>query len=640
MQPGSTFSAIMNGRKRTLTVTAIVLSPEYVYAIGPGDMVPDQRRFGIFFMPRTVLAGIFDMNGAFNDLSVRTLRGADIPEVIDRIDALLEAYGGSGAHDRTTQVSHSFLDNELLQLRAMASIIPPIFLFVSAFLVNMILSRMIALEREQIGLLKALGYGDFAIAWHYVKFTLVVAVIGSAIGAGVGVWTGRAMTRLYAEFFYFPFLIFRQSIDLHFIAIGTSVAAALLGALRAIKSVVDLPAAVAMQPPVPLRHRAIFGDVRWLRGAFSQLTIMVVRNLVRRPLRTFLTTLGTSLSVALLITALFSFDSIDYMIETVFTRAERQDATLVFNRDLSSDVVESVRNLPGIMRVEPFRALNVVLRNGHREKQVSIMSISPDADLTQVLDVDMVHIDPPPAGLLLTERLARYLGLSIGDLVEVELLDKGHRLVLVPVTSIFQAYVGLTVNMRDDALARLAGDGELYSGARVTIDSSRMDAFHAEIKSVPAIAGVALLGLSLKRFRETIGENITIFTTVYLILALIITFGVIYNSARIQLSEQARELASLRVLGFTRAEVSSILLGELAVIVLMAQPLGWVLGYAFARLMTKGFESDLFRIPFIIEDKTYAMSSLLVIAAAVFSALIVRRRIDRLDLVSVLKTRE
>ncbi|RUW87664.1 FtsX-like permease family protein [Mesorhizobium sp. M7A.F.Ca.US.010.02.1.1] len=640
MAPGSTFAAILNGRKRTLSVTGIVLTPEYIYALGPGDMVPDPRRFGVFFMPQTALAGIFDMDGAFNDVAIRTQRSADMQAIEDAVDRVLKSFGGTGAHGRADQISHAFLDNELIQLRAMAAVIPPVFLFVSAFLVNMILSRLIVLEREQIGLMKAVGYGSGAIGWHYAKLTLVIALIGIAIGAGAGNWLGHGLTTLYARFFSFPFLIFQQSLDLYAIAAATSALAALLGAARAIWSVVTLPPAVAMQPPAPARYRAFLMGNGRLLSSFSQLTIMALRHLVRWPMRSLLTTLGTSLAVALLVTALFSFDSISFMVDTVFFRAERQDATLSFGVEQPPRALQSVAAMPGVLRAEPFRATAVILRHGHRERRLVISSVPQQADLARVLDLDLNPVDPPPAGLMLSERVASLLHLRIGDLAEVELLEKAHRMIRVPVTSIVQSYVGLAVYMRAEALDRLLGGGPRISGVRAAIDPARLGELYAAIKQTPVVASIALQGISRQRFRETIGENITIMTSVYTALAVIIAFGVVYNSARIQLSERARELAGLRVLGFTRSEVSSVLLIELASIVALAQPLGWILGYLFSWSVVAGFESDLFRIPFVVNRSTFALASLVVLAVATLSALIVRRRIDSLDLVRVLKTRD
>tara|TARA_R110000751_G_scaffold234229_9_gene335774 strand:- start:63633 stop:65990 length:2358 start_codon:yes stop_codon:yes gene_type:complete len=637
---GDSFDAIMNGRKQRLLIVGVVLSPEFIYAIGPGDMVPDPRRFGVFFMSLKKLSGLFDLEGAFNSLSLTTLRNADTRIIVDAVDDILKPYGGSGAYDRKDQVSHAFLDSELDQLRAMSSVIPPIFLLVAAFLVNMILSRLITLEREQIGLLKALGYGNVAIGGHFAKLVVVIALVGLLIGSLSGFWLGRGLTRLYATFYSFPFLIFRHSIDLYLLAGGVTVAAALAGAAKAIWTVVVLPPAVAMRPPAPTSYRSFFVGQLQRLGLFSQLSIMAFRHLIRWPVRSLLTTLGTSLSVALLITSLFSYDSIDFMIDAIFFRADRQDASMTFVSDQGLDAISAVASMPGILRVEPFRQTAVTLRNAHREKRMAVVGLAADTDLSRVLDLDLNPVSPTSSGLILSERVAEILHLKPGMQVEVELLERDKRTASLTVTGLAQSYVGLTAYMRNDALDRLLRDGRRISGVRVTIDSNELDGLYDAVKQTPMVASIALQGISRVRFRETVEENITTMTAIYVILAIIITFGVIYNSARIQLSERARELASLRVFGFTRSEVSSVLMIELGLIVLFAQPLGWLVGYLLSWSVVQGFENDIFRIPLIIKLATYAMASLIVTGAALFSALIVRRRVDRLDLIRVLKTRE
>ena len=638
--PGDQFGAIINGKKQELNIVGIVLSPEHIYSIGPGDMVPDPKRFGVFFMSDKALSGLFDMEGSFNSLSVTTMRNTELKPIIDELDDILEPYGGVGAYDREDQFSNAFLDSELKQLRAMAVVLPPIFLFVSAFLVNMILSRLIALEREHVGLLKALGYGNIAIGGHYAKLVLAIALVGLFFGSGAGFWLGRGLTRLYGDFFSFPFLIFKQSIDLYVLAAGVTIAAALAGAAKSIWAIAILPPAVAMRPPAPTRYKSFMGGRLNLTKVFSQLTTMAFRHLFRRPIRFAMTTLGTSMSVALLVTALFSYDSIEHMIDIVFFQADRQDATLTFVDDRGQDALIRAAALPGVIRAEPFRTTPVKLRNGHRELQMAIISLPNGADLSRILDYDLLPMEPPQNGLVISERVAAKLHLRPGDLVDVDITKKDNRVERLPITGIAQSYVGLTAYMSLDAFNRMMRDGQWISGARIKTDTNKLDDLYKAVKDTPVITSIALQNASRDKFRETIEKNITSMTSIYVILAVIITFGVIYNSARIQLSERARELASLRVFGFTRAEVSSVLLIELGVIVLLAQPLGWLLGYGFSWSVVKGFESDLFRLPFIVSADTFAWASIVVLIAALVSALIVRRRIDRLDLVRVLKTRE
>jgi putative ABC transport system permease protein len=639
-EPGSTFRAIMNGARAELRVVGIALSPEYIYALGPGDMMPDDRRFGILWMSEETLASLFDLDGAFNSLSLRLLRGASEATVIDEVDRILSPYGGTGAYARRDQISHAFLDGELTQLAAMARIIPPIFLFVSAFLINMILSRLIALEREQIGLLKALGYRGFAIAWHYLKLVLLIAAVGIAIGFVAGTWLGHGMTVLYARFYSFPFLIFRSNPDIYVIAASISIAAAVVGAVKAVWSVLALAPAVAMRPPSPPVFKEFMGGLIARMRILPQLTVMALRQLLRWPVRAAMGMFGTALAVALLVLALFSLDSVGFMVDVIFFQTEREDATVDFVEARAPSVMPTVLRLPGVLSAEPFRNAPVKIRHGPRERRLAITGKSPGTDLSRVLDLNLDPVFLPETGLALSDRVAGLLDVRNGDLVEVEFLDGDRRTVEVPVTAIIQSYIGLMVFMNLDALDRLSGIGPRVSGVHLDLDSAQYDALYRSLKETPSISSIALQTASRERFNETIRTNLTTMITVYVTLSVIIAFGVVYNSARIQLSERARELATLRVLGFSRAEVSQVLLTELGVAVALAQPLGWLIGYAFAILLVAGFASDLFRIPLVVSSRTFAIASLVVLGAALVSALVVRRRVDRFDLVQVLKTRE
>ncbi len=637
---GSTFRAVVNGSRIDLTVVGIVLSPEYVYALGPGDMMPDNRRFGVLWMPERVLAPLFDLDGAFDSVSLRLLPGASETTVIEDLDRLLKPYGGTGAYARKDQLSNAFLDSELTGLDAMAKVVPPIFLAVSAFLINMILSRLISLEREQIGLLKALGYGRTAVAWHYMKLVLAIAAVGILIGAVVGTWAGRGLTEIYAAFYSFPFLIFQGSPDLYLIAAGICVVAAVAGALQAIRTVFALPAAVAMRPPAPQVYGQSFGGFFARLHIFNQLTAMAIRHVWRHPVRSLLTAVGIAFSVALVEVGLGTIDSIDGMIDAVYYRADRQDATLTFASPRSPEAVTEVEKLPGVMTAEPYLVAPVRISNGHYSRQLTITGKPPHTDLSRVLDVNLNPVVLPETGIALGDRVAEILHVVPGDIVQVEMLDGLRRTVEVPVTQVIQSYIGLMVFMDIDALARLNGTGPRVSGVYVGLDSTRLDELYRAVKQTPQVSGVGLQAASRQQFQEIMRENLVITISVYFTMAVIIAFGVVYNSARIQLSERARELASLRVLGFRRAEVSRVLLIEIFTIVALAQPIGWLVGTGFGWLITQGLASDIYRVPFIIDLRTYAVGTLVVAAAALFSAAIVRRRIDRFDLIQVLKTRE
>jgi putative ABC transport system permease protein len=395
-----------------------------------------------------------------------------------------------------------------------------------------------------------------------------------------------------------------------------------------------------MQPAPPPRYAKLWGEGLGFMKTFSQLTIMSLRSMVRAPVRAGTTLIGIALSVSLLIMAMFAIDSVEFMIDVSFFRTSRQHASVNLAEEQGPRVVQSVEHLPGVMKSEPYRSVAVRLRNGHLQRRMAIIGKPPGQDLSRVIDKDFRTVEPPREGLLINARLAEVLGLRRGDMVEIELLEGKRGTRQAVIADVIESYLGLAAYMDLDALNELLDEGPRVSGVHISYDASKEDELYRALKSTPAFASVQLQRVSLAKFRETISENITFMTTTYVILSVIIAFGVVYNSARIQLSERARELASLRVLGFTRGEVSRVLMTELAILILLAQPLGWVLGYAFALGMIQGFSSDLFTIPFVVETQTYARATLVAFIASAVSALIVRRRIDRLDLVAVLKTRD
>ena len=640
LRPGDTFKALLNGKQRTLKIVGVALSPEFIYAIGPGDLVPDDRRFAVIWMSERVLAGLFDLEGAFNAVSIRLLRDARPDRVIERLDAILARYGGTGAYTRKDQFSHAFLNAELTQLDAMRRVMPPIFLLVSAFLINMILTRVIALEREQVGLLKAIGYGPLPIAMHYIKFVLAIAAVGIAIGFAMGAWLGQGVTRLYADFFHFPFLIFRNDASTYVIAGAVSAIAAVTGAVRAVRQILHLAPAVAMQPPAPPRYNRGLASHIHTRLPLSQMTIMSLRHMARWPMRSAVTALGIALGLALLVTALLSFDSVEDMIDVAFYKTDRQHATIGFNEIAHIRAIDAVRRLPGVMRAEPVRTVAVRLRNGHYVRKLSIIGKPVSMDLSRILNGALRPIELPSQGLVIDERVADLLRLKSGDSVDIEVLEGQRVRRRVRVADVVTSYLGLSAYMDLDALADLLDEGPRVTAAHIAYDPLQEAALFGGIKSTPAFTSISLQKRSVSRFRATIEQNVNYMVTVYVTLAIIIAFGVVYNSTRIQLSEHAREIASLRVLGFTRNEVSRVLLTELVLVLMIAVPLGWVIGYGFGWLLIQAFSSDLYRVPFTIERATYAKASLVVIAATLASALIVRRRVNRLDLISVLKTRD
>jgi putative ABC transport system permease protein len=525
-------------------------------------------------------------------------------------------------------------------LRNMSSTLPPIFLLVAAFLINLTLGRIVALEREQIGLLKALGYRSVAIAWHYVKFVVVVTAIGILIGSAAGTWLGTYITQLYRDIVRFPFVVFVQSPDIHVGAAAFALVAAVLGAVRALRDVVRLPPAVAMQPPAPPRFRRLLPVKVTIHNVLSQPVVMMLRNLSSHPIRAAFTTLGMALATAVLIASLFLAGTMEELINVTYFMADRQDATVNFVEKRPLNVVEEVSRLPGVVAAEPYREVPVRIRYGSIERRVMISGRPREADLSRTIDIDLHPVVIPESGLAISSWLAHLLRAQVGDFVEIDLLEGQRRTVSLPITALVEDYFGIQGMMDAEALARIMREAQAVNSVNVSLDSNEQERFYDAIKRLPTVSGTALHRLSLANFREAMAVIVSTMANIYTGLAVVIAFGAVYNSTRISLSERARELASLRVLGFSRGEVLQILFLELALLTLLAQPPGWALGYGLAWTLKTKMAADVMRARLIVEHSTYALASAIVLAAAVFSALVVRRRINRLDLVAVLKTRD
>lgn len=640
LEVGQTLGAVINGRWEKLRIVGIALSPEYVHEIRAADVFPDRRRFGVFWMSRDALGPAFDMEGSFNNLTLSLAPEAREAEVIARLDKLTERYGGLGAYGRDEQESHRFLSDEIEQDRITGLIIPGVFLGVAAFLIHMVLSRLVATQRDQIAVLKAFGYGNFAVGIHYLKFALVAVLAGTVMGTALGVWFGSALAEVYKEFFRFPALQFEVQFQTAGLAIAISAGAAFVGAVLAVRRVVVLPPAEAMRPEPPADFSAGVLERLGLRSLFSPAVRMIVRNIERRRWKAAFSILGIALAVAVLVVGRYSFDALDYIIDVHFRTAQREDVTITFNDVRTSRIRQDVAHLPGVLLAETFRAVPVRLRFEHRSKRLSILGIAPDSELRRLLDRELKTVDLPPDGMVLSTKLAEVLGVKPGNLVTVEVLE-GQRLVRsVPVTRLVDEFIGLSAYMDIRALHRLMREGETSSGAYLSIDPQSAVQLYLFLKRTPAVAGAAFREMMLASFLDTIAKSLTISTTVLIVFACVIAFATVYNSARVALSERGHELASLRVLGFTQREVSVMLLGEQAILTMTAVPLGFAIGFGICALLARLMNTELYRMPLVLSGRTFAFAFLIVAAAVVLSGLLILRRLYNLDLVGVLKTRE
>ncbi|MCB1625074.1 MAG: ABC transporter permease [Pseudomonadales bacterium] len=638
--PGDSIRAVINGRARDLDIVGIAISPEYTYAVPPGSLYPDDQRFGILWMSREVLGPAYDMDGAFNEVMLRLAPDANEDAVIARLDALLDRYGGLGAYPRAEQPSHLILQGELDQNRVMGTAIPAVFLGVAAFLLNLVLGRLIRTQRGEIAVLKAFGYRDREVGLHYLLFALVAVVAGAILGSFAGVWLGQAYINMYGKYFDFPNLHYRLSLPLLLLAIGVSLVAAIAGAVAAVRQAIALPPAEAMRPEAPARFHAGWlertGLTAWLPSAGR----MILRNLERKPIQSLLSSLGVALSVAILIIGLFMFDGVKFMMNLQFRVIQREDLTLSFDEPRDAAVIDDFRHLKGVTRVEAFRTVPVRLRAAQREHQVSINGMEPDGELRRIVAASGRVHPLPLEGVVLSEILAKKLQVTTGDTLQIDVLEGLRNKRSVAVVGIVEDFLGMSAYMNRDSLQRLVGGPRMISGGYLSVAADARRELERELKNLPAVAGVASPASMLESFEKQMADSLFVAIGFLLGFASVIAIGVVYNGARISLAERGRELASLRVMGFRRRETAVLLLGEQAVITLLAIPIGWLLGYGLSIAVASSLQTETYRIPFMISSATYLISAAITLVAAVASGAIVKRRVDRLDLVAVLKTRE
>lgn len=637
---GSRIEALIYGRRQVLRIVGIGLAPNFIYALAPGDIIPDDRRFGVFWIGQKALEAATDRTEAVNSLSLTLERGASGPDVIHAVDSILAPFGGSGAYGRKDHLSHAFLDNELMQLSAMTRVIPPVFLLVAVFLVYIVLGRMIRTERTQIGLIKAFGYSDWAIGRHYLKLALAIALLATVLGVAAGIWMGDAMTRLYAQYYRFPFLDYHIAPSIIIGAAALSFAAAALGAFGGVRSAVRLAPAVAMSPPPPPTYHAGLAERLGRAAGFSAIGHMIVRHIARWPGRSAITVLGVALSGGLLFATTQFIDSSQTMLDSFFFRAQRQDLTITFTEPRNDSVLYPLSQIPGVLRVEPTRAVAVKLSKGFRSERTAIESSPASSQLSLRIDRHGNAVALPVSGLMLSRQLAEKLAVRVGDRVNVELLGGRRTQLSLPVTSTVDEFVGARAYASEQTLEHITRDALPVGAVLVRIDPAARDQILTRLKDMPAVLGVTEKTAALAKFSEMIDDNMLTMIAFYVGFASAIAIGVVYNSARILFSERAHELATLRVLGYFRSEVGLVLLGELALLVVVSVPVGCLIGYGMGQLMTAMFSSDLFRLPFAPSRASYGWSSAIVLLAAMATALTVARRVQTLDMIRVLKGRE
>ena len=638
LQPGDHLFALINGKREKLLISGIALSPEFIFAGFSG--APDLKGFGVFWLDKKALASAYQMDGAFNHVNLRLAPDAKQDEVIAGIDRVLQPWGGIRAYGRDEQLSHTRVESEIKEQRVLGTLLPTIFLAIASFLLNVVLSRQIQMQREQIAALKALGYDNARVGWHYTKLALLIVAVGLALGLCTGAWLGEMLTQLYRKSFSFPVFYFRVRPELFISALLATVVAALAATWQAIKRSVRLTPAEAMRPRAPGVYRPALIEVLGWRDYFSPSTRMVMRNMQRTSIRALLTVLGVAASIAVLISGTFWGDAIDLLLTTQFQHVLRADISVALVEPRPISALNTLARLPHVAAVEPARGVPVRLVHQHRHWRGQIQGRPGNPLLHRVVGLDRQAHRIPSDGLLLTDRLAHKLGVRIGDFVIVEIEEGQRQRITLPVSALVSELMGMSAYIERRTLNRLLHEDDVINRATLLVERGHELSLLQRMQQIPMIAAAFSKASMLANVQGITARNLRIITGVLTVFASIIAVGVVYNQVRVALAERAWELASLRVLGFTRAEVSKILLGEIVIEIALAIPVGMLGGLMLAKGMVALIETDEFFLPAQVQTATYAYAVLCIVITGLVSAAIVNRKIRELDLISVLKTHE
>jgi putative ABC transport system permease protein len=639
-EPGHEISATIRGARQTLKIVGIALSPEFVFEARAGETLPDNRRFGVFWMNERELATALDLDGAFNNVLVDAAPGVATAPIIAELDRLLAPYGGRVAYDRADHASAVRLNDELRVLHGLSFVFPTVFLSIAAFMSSAVLTRLVRLQREQIAQLKAFGYSSRQVGWHYFKFALVIVFIGTIVGAIAGTWLGTNVVTIYHRFFRFPSLIYRQDLPAVAIAFCVSAGAAFVGVIGAVRQAMRLPPAEAMRPEPPADYHPSILERIGFTNLVTPTFRMALRNIERRPWQSFFTALGLALATGIPVVPGAMRDGIGYILDFQWDLAQRQQVTLGLIEPGSASTIADLRHLPGVVLAEPFRSVPARIRFGHKSRRLGVTGLPRDAILNRVLNA---HADPialPQDGLFLSAKLAEILGAHPGDRVQLEVQEGRRPTREAIIQGLITDYAGVSVYMDIDALRHLMREGGTVSGAYLAVDAARWTDFLAEVKEAPRVATLAIKNAVRQSFRKSTAEMIGLIQRLYFTFATVVAFGVVYNSARIALSERSRDLATLRVVGFTHREVAAVLIGELALLTAMAIPIGLGIGSLLAGAIVSTASTETVRLPLVLTSRTYATAILVVLLASTLSFAVVSGRIRHLDLLGVLKARD
>lgn len=640
---GDRIQVSVESKKYSLRIVGYGLSPEYVYMIrNVQELIPSPERFGILWAPEDFAETALDMKEACNNILGTVDDPASMDGILDQADKLLETYGVFAKTRKQDQISNRFLSDEIRGLGVSAKITPTLFLGVAALILLVLLNRMVRTERTQIGLLKAYGYSNWTLAFHYLEYALILAITGCLGGFVVGQWLASQLLKVYVQFYQFPLLEFRMYPDIVTRSMAIAIGFALLGALSAAIRAARIQPAESMRPEAPrFAHQVWLERFPRLWRRLGFVWKMIFRNVSRNAFRAALNVFGVAISTGLLIMGFFTMDAMDFGMRFQFQEVQREDVRISFQTEFGKDAYYDLTRFPHVRRAEPMLEYPFELRAGWRKRDIVVVGLPPRAELQKLMTFAGEETPVGEHGLIVSGYLARELALEPGSPATLKpLMGRIKKERQVTVSKVTEQFLGMSAYMNLETLSRLLDEPFAMNAALLRIEEGSDKAVSREFKDVAGIAAVGFSKDAYQSMLDTLAQSMRITNVTLLIFAGIIAFSIIYNVTSIALAERQRELASLRVLGLTCREVGGILYNENLLLGLIGVGLGIPIGIAICLLLVRVYDNDLYRLPFHIEQRTYVTSVMLTLFFVFLANLAVRRKIHRLDMVEVLKAQE
>lgn len=645
LTPGDRVHLLLNNQRKELFVVGTADSSEFTYLVSPGGIVPDPANYGVFYIKRRYAEEVFDFEGACNEVVGRLVPSAQRrPErVLQTIETRLATFGVISKTALKQQPSNFILTNEIQQGKEMATMLSSIFLLVAALVLNVLLSRMAEQQRTVVGTLKAIGYTNRQILRHFFGFGIVVGAMAGLAGWPGGYWLSHAMTNMYRPIFDFPRLDNQLYPSLMAQGMVMSLVFAVLGTLRGVRAVQRLKPAEAMRPRPPQTGRSVILERwRWFWHRLGFQTQMVLRGLFRTRVRTLVGIFAAAMGAAIMVAAFYYRDAFVYLIQFQYEEIDRSDYTLVFRDERGDGALAEVRDLPGVNRAEPLLTVAGTLHHGRHRKKSAITGVKPDAQLTVPRDANAERVRVPRTGLLLTRQLAEILHAQPGDRLTL-IPNRGlRRPVDVPVVRVVDSYLGLGAYADIDYLDHVVGEASALNQIQLSVDRGLRTrrALYRELKRLPTLQAVVATRQAKENVEDEMLKMMTTMAYFLIAIAAVIYSGSILNAALISISERQREIATLRVLGYGPRAIGGIFLRESLIVNVVGALLGLPLGYFISLASAAGFDSELFRMPRVIQPISLVVTVVLAIVMCLASHFIVQTVINKMDWREAIKVKE